>query len=78
MALHDNFCAGIRRRRLELGLKQSEVAELMGVSRPMVAQAETGVHRPNLETVEKFAKALNVPPLYLLMEPVASEDKAVA
>jgi transcriptional regulator with XRE-family HTH domain len=65
MALHDNFRERIRRRRQELGLTQRAVAERMGVTPAFVTQAELGMNIPRLDTVERFAQALNCSSLEL-------------
>jgi transcriptional regulator with XRE-family HTH domain len=67
MALHENFCQNLRKRRRELHLTQLELAEKLGVSRPYIAEVEAGKSIPSLETVERFAKALDCPPVTLLV-----------
>jgi transcriptional regulator with XRE-family HTH domain len=74
MSLHEVFRDNIRRRRKELGLTQCDLADKMGVSQAHVASVESGKSAPTLDTVEKFAAALNAPAQWLLipLEPVHS------
>jgi len=67
VSLRDNFRHNIKRRRKELGLTQQDVADRMDVSRPLVAQAEAGQNAPTLDMVERFGRALDCPPLTLLV-----------
>lgn len=68
--LHKLFCESVKRRRLELGLKQAEVAVKMGISTPAYCQIEIGLRVPSLTVVESVAKALRTSPAHLL---IASE-----
>lgn len=54
MDISDN----IRRLRIELGISQEKLAELVGVSRQAVAKWETGVSKPNSENLYRIAEAL--------------------
>jgi transcriptional regulator with XRE-family HTH domain len=67
MTLHEIFTANVRKRRRELHLTQWQLAERLQVSRPYVSQVESGDHTPTLELVEKFARAMDCPPLQLLI-----------
>lgn len=78
MALHDNFRERIRRRRQELGLTQRAVAERMGVTPAFVTQAELGMNIPRLDTVERFAQALNCSSLELLLQVEAASEPATS
>ena len=51
--------AELRRRRLELGLTQRELAEAAGVSQPLVARIETGSVDPRVSTLTKIVDVLN-------------------
>lgn len=55
------FGGMLRRRRVELGWSQVELAEHAGLSQEMVAKLERGVLGASFETVEKLAGALNLP-----------------
>lgn len=49
----------IRKRRLELGMTQREVAERAGISQPLVARIETGSVDPRVSTLTKIVEVLN-------------------
>jgi transcriptional regulator with XRE-family HTH domain len=66
MAMHDNFRSNVRKRRMELRLTQKELGDLLGVTSAYVSEVEAGKRVPSLDTVERFAKALDCPPLNLL------------
>jgi transcriptional regulator with XRE-family HTH domain len=72
MTLHETFRENLKRRRLELGMTQKEMAGQLGLSQPYIAEVESGKNVPTLRLVEQFASALNCPPLSLLVayEPV--------
>ena len=48
--------------RLEAGLTQAQIAELMGIKVPAVTRLEnslaSGKHSPSIETLQKYANAL--------------------
>jgi transcriptional regulator with XRE-family HTH domain len=67
MTLRENFAGAVRRRRKELQMTQQDVADRLEVTRPIVAQVEAGVCSPTLDTVERFARALDCPSLALLV-----------
>ena len=48
----------IRRLRLQRGLTQEELAELMGTSQAAVAMWETGARMPRADKLPKLAKVL--------------------
>jgi len=49
----------IRRRRKRLGLTQKELAELVGVSQPLIARIESGSIDPKLSLVKKIFEVLD-------------------
>ena len=51
----------LRYLRMELGLRQADVAVLVGVSRKHVAAWETGRKRPGLANLERAADVLGAP-----------------
>lgn len=67
--LHDNFCNNVRAARLAREMTQLQLSEILGVSRPYVAEIEGGRHVPSLDVVERFAKALGVKGEILLLPP---------
>jgi DNA-binding XRE family transcriptional regulator len=62
-ALHDEFAAlaELLRARQAAGLTQSQLAERMGVSQPVVARIESSLgsrkHAPSLATLRRYADA---------------------
>lgn len=50
----------IRTARLRLGLKQSNVAEALGVEDATFSRIETGAQLPSLERLDEIAKILQV------------------
>ena len=62
----------IRQLRTSVKLSQNDVATLAGISTAHLGQIERGVKRPNIDTMEKIAAALNISPaiLFCSEEPV--------
>lgn len=58
--MKQDFSAVIRARRNALGMNQSRLAEVTGVSRNAVAGWETGHSRPDLSTVPPLCEALGI------------------
>lgn len=56
-------------------LSQEALAVDAGVDRSYVGRIERGVENPTVETLDKLASALGVPPAELLMQPKAGEAK---
>ncbi|MCD8231455.1 MAG: helix-turn-helix transcriptional regulator [Clostridiales bacterium] len=51
----------IKQERLNKGLTQSELAKKINVSQNAVHNWETGKRQPDLETLSKISKVLNIP-----------------
>jgi len=51
----------LRLIRVYHDLRQSEVAEKLGISKSYLSEIEKGAKRPTLELVEKYAAAFHVP-----------------
>jgi transcriptional regulator with XRE-family HTH domain len=66
MALLTHFARNVRRLRSKKGLSQKALAEAIGISVSYVSMLERGERSPPLETIEKMARALRVPPATLL------------
>ena len=66
MGLLTRFAGNVRRLRAKKGLSQKALADKVGISVSYVSMLERGQRSPPLETVEKVAKALGVPPASLL------------
>lgn len=60
------FAANVKRRRLELGLSQEELAERAGVHRTYVGMLERREKNATLYSIERLAGALGVEPCVLL------------
>ena len=69
MRLAHRFGQNVRRIRLERGLSQEALADELPLAVTYVGQIERGRRNPTLEVVEKFAAALSVDPIELLLEP---------
>lgn len=55
-----SFESNLKRLRTRQGLKQEELAQKMSVTRQTVSGWETGRRQPDLETLKKLAKVLDV------------------
>lgn len=60
------FATNVRRRRLELGLSQEELAEAAGVHRTYVGMLERGEKNVTIYNIERIAAALRVEAAFLL------------
>lgn len=67
-----NVGRAIRDRRCAKGMTQSELAEQVAVSRPMIAQIERGSKQPSLPLGKAIADALGCN-----VEDLVSEDKVI-
>lgn len=59
------FGEKIRNRRIELGLRQEQLADLVGVSRRTIVSYETTEAKPYSRTMRRLAEALGVTEQYL-------------
>jgi transcriptional regulator with XRE-family HTH domain len=66
MDLLTRFASNVRRIRSKKKLSQKALADKVGISVSYVSMLERGQRSPPLETIEKVAKALSVPPATLL------------
>lgn len=58
----DTFGPVLRQIRIEKGLTQDQLSEMVGVASPFISMLESGHKYPNLEMVFKLAEALGVQP----------------
>jgi transcriptional regulator with XRE-family HTH domain len=65
----------LRRIRVKRALSQEALAVDAGVDRSYVGRIERGVENPTVETLDKLALALEVPPAELLRQPQVGEAK---
>ncbi|WP_442513961.1 helix-turn-helix domain-containing protein [Pseudomonas promysalinigenes] len=61
------FAANVRRRRIELGISQEELAERAGVHRTYIGMLERSEKNATLYSIERLAGALEVEPATLLL-----------
>jgi len=55
----ENYGFQLRLRRLELGLTQTDLAELVGIQKTHLCEIELGYHRPHSKTENKIQRTLN-------------------
>ena len=58
-----DFAKNIKRRRLELGLSQEQLAEKLAVTRQTVSNWERSVSSPDLQMLGRIAGALGTDPI---------------
>ena len=68
MDLLTKFAGNVRRLRAKKKLSQKALADKVGISVSYVSMLERGQRSPPLETIEKMAQALGVPPANLLRQ----------
>lgn len=57
----------LRNRRIELGMKQQDVADAIGVTKATVSRWETGnIKSMNRDNIEKLSRLYDIPPSVLL------------
>lgn len=71
---HKTLGMRIKAARRELGLSQSDLADMTDVSQPTVANWENGSHAPRHAALPKIAGALNQTPADLMIAAVAAPD----
>jgi transcriptional regulator with XRE-family HTH domain len=77
MVTHEELGERIRERRRGLGLTQEGLAELAGVSSETIGRLEQAVGSPNLDTVDKVARALRTTASALIADRVCDEVSAL-
>lgn len=70
--LHRVFCDNVRSQREQLGLTQVEMAKKMRITQAYYSNVESGRNPPNLETIERFARAFKIEPHELLLPQAAA------
>ena len=63
--LNKIFAANVRRRRLELGVSQTDLAEGVGVTQGHISYIEHGIRWPSPSVLQDLADALKVQPAQL-------------
>ena len=67
------FAANVKSRRKELKLTQAQLAEMVKVTQPCIAQIEKGHRSPSVEFLAPLADALKTTPDALLTPKIFSE-----
>ncbi|MCA9884922.1 MAG: helix-turn-helix domain-containing protein [Anaerolineae bacterium] len=62
------FGERVRRARLDMGLKQEELAKILGTSQAVVSNVENGVSAISVSDLPRWADALNKPIMYFYDE----------
>lgn len=57
LAPYEGLARMVIARRIRYGLTQGQLAARMGTSVPAISRIESGQHRPNLDTLERLARA---------------------
>ncbi|WID94917.1 helix-turn-helix transcriptional regulator [Bosea vestrisii] len=65
-AIHSEIGRRIKERRDEMGLNQTDIGRVAGVSQQQIGKYEDGTNRVKLERPINIARALQVQPGYLL------------
>ena len=63
-----NFIETVRYRRRTLGINQSDLAQMSGVSLATIKDIERGVGNPTLDTAQKILEVLGMEMRYTLRE----------
>jgi transcriptional regulator with XRE-family HTH domain len=70
----------VKRARLEANLKQSELADQLGISQGVISNVETGVSTIDVPDLPRWAAALNKPILYFYLDaqmPLREQAEAI-
>lgn len=68
-AMGGQIAANINKARVDRGLTQEQVANLLGISRATYNSIETGKSKPSVDVIERLAARLNVPIAEFFDEP---------
>ena len=66
MKLIHYFASNVKRLRIERGFSQEKLSELSGLHRTYISAIECERRNISLDSIEKIALALNIPPYELL------------
>lgn len=58
----------VKAKRKEAGITQSKLADKCGLSLTYISHVEQGLKWPSVKTVNKIARALNIPPSFILSD----------
>jgi transcriptional regulator with XRE-family HTH domain len=68
-------CKRVRARRTELGMSQTQLAEILKITFQQVQKYERGVNRVTCSRLSEIATALNVPITFFFSEPAMRAAK---
>ncbi|MGL4722835.1 MAG: helix-turn-helix domain-containing protein [Desulfovibrionaceae bacterium] len=84
MAFIKTISTNVRKYRKMRSISQATLAEMCNTSTSYIGSLETGKNKPKIATLEKIAKALNVPIEQFFLDPISGigrqttlEDKLV-
>lgn len=69
------FAKRLKETRIQRGLSQDELAQILGVSRGALGHWELGTREPNLSTVNELAKIFNCTPAFLLGLSIENDEE---
>ena len=69
-----NLAESIKKARKKAGLTQLEFSKLLDIGRSSLAQYESGIYKPNIETLSMMAKHLNIDISELIGEKESHRD----
>lgn len=69
-----NYGAAIKRIRLELGIKQTDIAEKTGISTSYLSLVENGKAVPSLSVLKQVAEAMKIPYEIIAWEAIDPPD----
>lgn len=67
MAKKNNFGGRLRKARIKKGLRQNDLADMVGVSHSSICGYEKSINYPGFDVMAKIAKALEVDMDYLIL-----------
>lgn len=72
-----NFIETFKEKRLQAGLSQQKLANLINVDRTLISQWERGICEPNIETLRKICIVLDISADELLEIETEEERKKI-
>lgn len=69
------IAAALKQAREKAGLSQKQLADKLNVKQPVISEIESGTANTTAETIERYANALNMVPVFKLTKPRQKKDK---